>query len=64
MVFRSFSPAPRHRADYSISQNGRHADHPRSTREDPIQRDSGRGRRSDSYRNDPDQARNGDRYAE
>ncbi|KAK9282899.1 hypothetical protein L1049_011124 [Liquidambar formosana] len=43
---RSYSPAPRRRGDYSVSPSRRHADHPRSPRDPPQERDSGRIRRS------------------
>ncbi|KAH7855169.1 hypothetical protein Vadar_022086 [Vaccinium darrowii] len=61
---RSYSPAPRRRTDYSVSPNRRQADHTRSPREPPKERDSERGRRSYSpgYENDGDGKQNGDLY--
>ncbi|KAL7253183.1 hypothetical protein ACSBR1_007669 [Camellia fascicularis] len=63
---RSYSPAPKRRVDYSISPSGRHADHPRSSREPPKERYSDRSRRSYSpgYENDADQNQNGNGYKE
>ncbi|KAA8534202.1 hypothetical protein F0562_031605 [Nyssa sinensis] len=63
---RSYSPAPRRRADYSISPNRRHADHPRSSRDPPQERDDGHSRRSYSagYGNIADQNQNGNGYDE
>ncbi|KAG5557657.1 hypothetical protein RHGRI_007791 [Rhododendron griersonianum] len=61
---RSYSAAPRRRADYSISPNRRQADHARSPREPPKERDSDRGQRSYSpgYENDGDEKQNVDAY--
>lgn len=60
---RSISPALKRR-EYSVSPVRRHADHPRSPRGPPRERDSDRNRRqySPGYDNDAEQNRNNDGF--
>ncbi|XP_057511109.1 serine/arginine-rich SC35-like splicing factor SCL30 [Actinidia eriantha] len=59
---RSFSPAPRRQADYPISPSRGRAEHPRSPRDPPKERDGERVRRSYSPGYGPDLNQNGNRY--
>ncbi|XP_077239022.1 SC35-like splicing factor 30 [Tasmannia lanceolata] len=64
---RSYSPAPRRRADYSVSPGRKEADHQRSSRERSQERDDGHNRRrsySPAGYSDPNRNEAGNGYRE